>query len=130
MYPPGFTPCCVIESPKKRIFFFFSPLKDNKNIQAKNTVRSINLFVIGVKILISECKWTIKLTQFDNNHEKWDKNLENFTLTPIFALHSQNGIGLPVGVTVAQLLLVQFVLVRIQVRQPKKKSTEMLAFFI
>jgi hypothetical protein len=49
--------------------------------------------------------------------------LENFTLTPIFALHSQNGIGLPDGVTVAQLFLVQFVLVRIQVRQPKFKIT-------
>ncbi len=53
---------------------------------------------------------------------KSDKYLENFTLTPIFALHSKNGIGLPDGVTVAQLFLVQFVLVRIQVRQPKKEE--------
>jgi hypothetical protein len=30
--------------------------------------------------------------------------------------------GLPDGVTVAQLFLVQFVLVRIQVRQPNKKE--------
>ena len=48
--------------------------------------------------------------------------MENFTLTPIFALHSKNGIGLPDCVTVARLFLVQFVLVRIQVRQPKKEE--------
>ena len=55
--------------------------------------------------------------------------MENFTLTPIFALHSQNGIGLPDGVTVAQLFLVQFVLVRIQVRQPKEKPQRKLGLF-
>ena len=60
---------------------------------------------------------------------KTHKYLENFTLTPIFALHSQNGIGLPDGVTVAQLFLVQFVLVRIQVRQPKKSLNESWGFF-
>ena len=38
--------------------------------------------------------------------------------------------GLPDGVTVAQLFLVQFVLVRIQVRQPnKKKPQRKLRFF-
>jgi hypothetical protein len=38
--------------------------------------------------------------------------------------------GLPDGVTVAQLFLVQFVLVRIQVRQPKKKKPQRkLRFF-
>ncbi len=58
----------------------------------------------------------------DNKDPKTHKYLENFTPTPIFALHSKNGIGLPDGVTVAQLFLVQFVLVRIQVRQPKKKE--------
>ena len=55
--------------------------------------------------------------------------MENFTPTPIFALHSKNGIGLPDGVTVAQLFLVQFVLVRIQVRQPKKSLNESWGFF-
>jgi len=35
-----------------------------------------------------------KLAQNDNNGLKRDKNLENFVLTPIFALHSKNGIGI------------------------------------
>jgi hypothetical protein len=35
-----------------------------------------------------------KLEQKENNGLKSHKNLENFTLTPIFALHSKNGIGI------------------------------------
>ncbi len=46
----------------------------------------------------------------------------NFTPNPIFAVHSKNGIGLPDSIMVVRLFLVQFVLVRIQVGQPKKKE--------
>jgi hypothetical protein len=35
-----------------------------------------------------------KLEQKENNGLKSHKNLENFKSTPIFALHSKNGIGI------------------------------------
>ena len=35
-----------------------------------------------------------KLAQKQNNAVKSHKNLENFTPTPIFAIHSKNGIGI------------------------------------
>ena len=58
--------------------------------------------------------------------------MENFTLNPIFAVHSKNGIGLPDSIMVVRLFLVQFVLVRIQVGQPKKKeaATQVAVFFM
>ena len=64
----------------------------------------------------------LKLSQFHNNGLKRDYYLVNFTSHPIFAVHSKNGIGLPDSIMVVRLFLVQFVLVRIQVGQPKKKE--------
>ena len=64
----------------------------------------------------------VKLSQFHNNVLKRHYYLVNFTPNPIFAVHSKNGIGLPDSIMVVRLFLVQFVLVRIQVGQPKKKE--------
>ena len=71
----------------------------------------------------------LKLSQFHNNGLKRDYYLVNFTSHPIFAVHSKNGIGLPDSIMVVRLFLVQFVLVRIQVGQPKKKKPQRKLWF-
>jgi len=46
------------------------------------------------KVLVLKYNWRYKLINIDKNRPKWYKNLENFVLTPIFAIHSKNGIGI------------------------------------